>query len=171
VNGAGFTIYLYLFLGVVVTVVEPRSWRDVLDTTLCEKVRHWLAIGWWFFTCTPVSYTNKNYRYDITEILLKVILNTIVLTLISRHETPTNCFYIYITYHSSPQFRLCLTMNFKKENGRVILAIYVLVSCTLPSWICLSENDPQLCCFTDSWVTTVIRVGYIKTRFCARASV
>ena len=79
--------------------------------------------------------------------------------------------YIYITYHSSPQFRLCLTMNFKKENGRVILAIYVLVSCTLPSWICLSENDPQLCCFTDSWVTTVIRVGYIKTRFCARASV
>ena len=82
---------------------------------------------------TPVSYTNKNDRYDIAEILLKVMLNTIVLTLISRHETTTNCFYIYITYHSSPQFRLCLTMNFKKENGRVILAIYVLVSCTLPS--------------------------------------
>jgi hypothetical protein len=30
---------------------------------------------------TPVSSTNKTDRYDITEILLKVALNTITLTL------------------------------------------------------------------------------------------
>ena len=30
---------------------------------------------------TPVSYTNKAYRHDITEILLKATLNTIALTL------------------------------------------------------------------------------------------
>ena len=36
----------------------------------------WLAAGWWFFRGTPVSSTNKTDRYDITEILLKVALNT-----------------------------------------------------------------------------------------------
>jgi hypothetical protein len=29
---------------------EFRSWRDILDTTLCEKVCQWLDIGWWFRT-------------------------------------------------------------------------------------------------------------------------
>jgi hypothetical protein len=27
---------------------EPRSWRDVLDTTLCDKIRQLLAPGGWF---------------------------------------------------------------------------------------------------------------------------
>jgi len=31
------------------------------------------------FFATPVSYTNKTDRHDITEILLKVALNTITL--------------------------------------------------------------------------------------------
>jgi hypothetical protein len=48
--------------------VEPRAWRGVLDTTLCDTVCQWLATGRWF---SPVSSTN------ITEILLKVALNTI----------------------------------------------------------------------------------------------
>jgi hypothetical protein len=33
--------------------------------------------GLWFSTGTPVSSTNKTDRHDITEILLKVALNTI----------------------------------------------------------------------------------------------
>jgi hypothetical protein len=49
---------------------EPRSWRDVLDTTLCDKVCQWLATGRWFSPGTPVSSTNKIDRHDITEILL-----------------------------------------------------------------------------------------------------
>ena len=56
---------------------EPRSWRGVLDTTLCDKVCQWLATGWWFYPGTPVSSTNKTDSHDITEILLKVPLNTI----------------------------------------------------------------------------------------------
>jgi len=53
---------------------ESRSCRDILDTTLYDKV-----------TCDrfspgiPVSSTNKTERHDITEILLKVALNTITL--------------------------------------------------------------------------------------------
>jgi hypothetical protein len=37
--------------------------------------------GWWFSPGTPVSSTNKTDCHDITEILLKVVLNTITLTL------------------------------------------------------------------------------------------
>ena len=56
---------------------ELRSWRGVLDTTLCDQVCLWHATGRWFSQGTPVSSTNKTDRYDITEILLKVALNTI----------------------------------------------------------------------------------------------
>jgi hypothetical protein len=45
----------------------------------------WLAISRWFSAGTPVFSTNKSDRRDITEILLKVTLNTIThpLTLLS----------------------------------------------------------------------------------------
>jgi len=39
-----------------------------------------IVAGRWFSLGTPVSSTNKTDRYDITEILLKVALNTITLT-------------------------------------------------------------------------------------------
>jgi len=39
-----------------------------------------LAAGWWFSPGTPFSSANKTDRHDITEILLKVALNTITLT-------------------------------------------------------------------------------------------
>jgi hypothetical protein len=47
------------------------------DTTLCDKVCQWLAIGRWFSPGYPVSFTNKTDRHDITAILLKVALNAI----------------------------------------------------------------------------------------------
>jgi hypothetical protein len=52
------------------------SWWSVLNTTLCVKVCQWPATGGWFSPGTPVSSTNKTDRH-ITEILLKVALNTI----------------------------------------------------------------------------------------------
>ena len=54
---------------------EPRSWRDVLDKTLCDKVCQWIATG--FLWVLRFSFTNKSDRHDITEILVKVALNTI----------------------------------------------------------------------------------------------
>jgi hypothetical protein len=45
-------------------------------TTLCDKVYQWLATGRWFSPGLPVSSTNKT-DHDITEMLLKVALNTI----------------------------------------------------------------------------------------------
>ena len=46
-------------------------------TTLCDKVCHWLPTSWWFFPGPLLSSTNNTDRHDITEILLKVALNTI----------------------------------------------------------------------------------------------
>jgi hypothetical protein len=51
--------------------------RGALDTTLCDKVCQWLTTGLWFSRGTAVSSTNKTDRHDMTEILLKVALNTI----------------------------------------------------------------------------------------------
>ena len=46
-------------------------------TTLCDQVCQWLSTGRWFSPGIPVSSTNKTNLHDITEILLKVALNTI----------------------------------------------------------------------------------------------
>jgi hypothetical protein len=46
-------------------------------TTLCDKCCQWLVAGWWFSLGTPVSSTYKTDHHDISEILLKVVLNTI----------------------------------------------------------------------------------------------
>ena len=48
----------------------------MLDTILCDQVYQLFATGQWFSPGTPVSSTNKTDRHDMTEILLKVALNT-----------------------------------------------------------------------------------------------
>ena len=51
-------------------------------TTLCDKVGLWVETGRWVSKGKLVSSINKTDRHDITEILLKVALNTITLNLI-----------------------------------------------------------------------------------------
>ena len=58
---------------------ESRSWRGVLNTTLCDKVCQWLAADLWFSQSTPVSSTNQTDCHNIAEIFLKEALNTITL--------------------------------------------------------------------------------------------
>ena len=50
------------------------AYHHLESRTCCVKFCQWLAAGRWF---SPVSSTNKSNCYDITEILLKVALNTI----------------------------------------------------------------------------------------------
>jgi len=56
---------------------ESLSWRGVLDTAICDKNCQSCVAYRWFSSGTPASSTNKTDRHDITEILLKVTLNTI----------------------------------------------------------------------------------------------
>ena len=74
---------------------------------LCDKVCQWLATGRWFSPGDPgdpVSSINKTYCHDITEILLKVALNTIILTSLKLWE-----FYRYIVYIANDgcHIRIC----------------------------------------------------------------
>ena len=60
----------------------------------CVKyLQYSFCLNLWFSTGTPVSSTNKTDCHDITEILLKVALNTINLTL-----KPTNQNIVFIGY-------------------------------------------------------------------------
>ena len=80
----GSCIYNYLcnqYLSPLTLWVQIQPRRGVLDITLCDKVCQWLAAGRWFSRGTQVSSTNKTDHHDINEILLKVALNTITLTL------------------------------------------------------------------------------------------
>ena len=58
-----------------------RSWSGILETILCDKICQWLTTGQWFSPGIPVTPTNKTDREAITEILLKVSLHIITLTL------------------------------------------------------------------------------------------
>jgi hypothetical protein len=66
------------------SLLTSRVWiplkPGLLDTTLCDKVCQWLANIRWSSPGTTVSFTNKTDSHDITEILLKVALNTITTT-------------------------------------------------------------------------------------------
>ena len=66
---------------------ESRSWRCVLDTTLCDQVCQRLPTGRWF---SQVSSTNDTDSLHITEIWLKVTLNTINQTTFSQ-----SLFFVY----------------------------------------------------------------------------
>ena len=57
--------------------------EDLLHTTLWYKACQWIAAGLWFPASNPVFSNNKinRHMHDITELLLKVLLNTITLTL------------------------------------------------------------------------------------------
>jgi hypothetical protein len=78
-------------------LVWTLSWWGLLDKTLCDTVCQWFSSG------NPVSSTNKTDCHDITEILLKVALNTInqakpelVLSVViyNKYLKPTTSYYI-----------------------------------------------------------------------------
>jgi hypothetical protein len=57
---------------------KNRQHNDQKKKDKQRSTKHTLAAGRWF---SPVDTANKKDRYDITEILLKVALNTITQTL------------------------------------------------------------------------------------------
>ena len=74
-------LYKFSSTHIYLILYQQRVWVRISIrarcTELCDKVCQWLATGQWFSPCPPVSSTNKTDCHDITEILLKVALNTI----------------------------------------------------------------------------------------------
>ena len=69
---------------VIVWYLELQLPMQSVPINTSVVIQHYaiFAAGRWFSPGTPVSSTNKTNCHDITEILLKVALNTITLTLI-----------------------------------------------------------------------------------------
>ena len=117
-----------------------------LDTALCDKVCQWLMTGLWFSLVTMVSSINKTDCQDITEILLKVALNTITLTLIH-----IQCKSIYLLLSLLNQFLLPFSEHQWHVKQRHVLmeTIYLYQACqrsqssqTFP-WLQLEKNNKQ----------------------------
>ena len=89
---------------------QSFSCRDVLDTTLCDKVCQWPATGRWYISpVIPVSSSNKADRHDIAEILLKVAIN--IITLIHTKQLILYYAIIYKYQHISFFFLLFFPYN------------------------------------------------------------
>ena len=77
-------IVWYLDLPTTCAINTYHHWsfelESCLATTLCDSL---LVSDRWFSPGIPVSFTNKTDHCDITEIGLKVELNTINLTLLN----------------------------------------------------------------------------------------
>jgi hypothetical protein len=93
-----------------------------------------LVVGRWFSPSTLVSSTNKTYHHDITEILLKVALNTITLTLTFN----PNSYQLHWFFHI---FRLVLYFMdglFLNFDSAFNFMVFMLVSC-LYMYILMSD--------------------------------
>jgi hypothetical protein len=99
----GSWIYNYLCLALRCQF-KSNAWQSILNTTLCDKVCQWLATVRWFPPCTPVSFTNKTYCHNITEILLKVALHGIIHPLVCLSSL---AFHILIFSSGPVGARLC----------------------------------------------------------------
>ena len=69
-------------------------------TVFCDKVYQWLATDRWFSPGPPVSSTNKTDRHDITELLLKVALNT------NKQTNKTNNFVDFTLVSNTTAIRM-----------------------------------------------------------------
>jgi hypothetical protein len=91
--------------------------------------------GRWFSPGTPVSSTNKSDRYDITEILLKVALNTInQSTYIWKFKTSTYTIHILYLYANDCTF-LKLSVVEREIHNIVLVKFHV--------WWRKTSNSPH----------------------------
>jgi hypothetical protein len=72
-----FTLIRFLYL-VLLSKTGMLRFISTMHTTLRDKACQWHATSRWFSSGSLFSSTNKSDRHDITEILLKVALNTII---------------------------------------------------------------------------------------------
>jgi hypothetical protein len=92
-----------------------RVWQGLLDTILCDKAGQCLAAGWLFSPGTAVTSANTTDRHDIAEILLKMALNTITLSL------PLELFAVcvsmpFLVFESSDQLKTAEVVKFFQYN-------------------------------------------------------
>jgi hypothetical protein len=81
----------------VTTNFESRSWQSVLNTSLCGEICQLLPAGRLSSVGNSASFINSTDHHDVTEIVLKVALSTITLTLAQFQYDETVINYNYLT--------------------------------------------------------------------------
>ena len=80
-------MHTWIFIGGIMVIYNQCL--SPLKLWVRIPLMRWYNIMWWSWTWfssgSPVSSTNKTDRHDLTEILLKVALNTLTLTLESLY--------------------------------------------------------------------------------------
>ena len=75
------TVVIVWYLDLQLPMQSEHITTNVMSSNPAQTQQYvicqWLTAGRWFSPGTSVSSTNKTDRHDITEILLKVVLNTI----------------------------------------------------------------------------------------------
>ena len=113
-----------------------RIWNMARCTTLCDKVCQTLTTGRRLSPGTPASFTSKTDPHDITEILLKVALNTIVIFdhydfMICKHKLRCQQNYDYLYSLWSVHVRWRGEMLFI-DTLEILLKFYFLLISLLP---------------------------------------
>jgi hypothetical protein len=94
-----YVIFIHLFDSEILLIIDLNKKKGKKGGAILKKKKKHnppfkllkLAEGRWFSLCTLVSSTNKTDNHDITEILLKVALNTITITLIKIKSSCIRC--------------------------------------------------------------------------------
>ena len=157
------------------TFKRLRVWiplrRGVLNATLCDKVCQWLAAGRWFSPGIPVSSINTTDHHNITEILLKVALNTITLTpnQVERFcSVRMNC---QIQYEMLSSIKINTVQNgfrfyfilLENKNSSLLSPFYpVDMSCHYRPDLTILNKWPLFLCCNFPFVTVEYKFDYLK---------
>ena len=139
--------------------------RCVLDTTLCDKACQWLATGRWFSAGTRVSSTNKTDSHDITEILLKVALNTIaspVSVFLTHAITSTMCSWCQIHNRYAQTILNCHVPGFYTHR-RIISNHASCHRCVLTYWLWIWTYIQYI---NTHYIHSVLAQGFVSGRAC-----
>jgi hypothetical protein len=76
---------------------EFRSWRGVLDTTLCNKVCQWIVAGRWYSTGALFPPPIKTNYYTITtRTATNTVCSTIVISTVHSFSPMIYSLYVHI---------------------------------------------------------------------------
>jgi hypothetical protein len=165
--------WIYNYLSPLQLWVRTPLNLGVLDTTLCDTVCQWHTTGRWF---SPSSSTNKTDCHEITEILLKVALNTITI-----HTTLLVCVCVTLLVGVLPYWCVCVTLLVGVLPYWCVcvslfvgvlpywLVCYLIGWCVLPYWLVCVTLLVGVCyligwCVLPYWlvcVTLLVGVCYL----------
>ena len=114
--------------------------------TLYDKVCQWLTTGRWFSSGPPVSSTNKTDCYNVTEILLKVVLDIIKQTRNNMNVSEQGRLSNFTFMHQLNFIGFRQSWKFPPPNkmAELTLCLWEEMGLVWPGW--LKKKQSLYCC-------------------------